>query len=113
MLTINTASFIADAEQGEYAIKYGWIDGTVEVTFERKTRCVHARKCDNNQFIAFDLAARYPTGSKVWKASARFTPEGKIISVQAGVESRSGRIASQPRICGFIADVREQHISQR
>ncbi len=113
MLNINIGSFVADAEQGEYATKYGWTNGTVEVTFQGKTRRVCARKCSDNKFVAFDIASRYPTGSKVWRSAVHFSPEGKIFHISAGVESRSGRIASQPRICGFIEGVREQHISKR
>lgn len=113
MITIDTASFVADAEQSENAVKYGWVDGTVEVTFQSKTRRVPARKCSDNEIIAFDIAARYPTGSKVWKSSVRFSVDGKVRHINAGVESRSGRIASQPRICGFIEGVREQYISKR
>jgi hypothetical protein len=113
MLTIDIASFVADAEQSEYAVQYGWLNGTVEVTFQGKTRRVRARKCDDNQIIAFDMAARYPTGSKVWKSSVRFSVDGKVRHINAGVESRSGRIASQPRICGFIEGVRDEYISKR
>ncbi len=113
MLTLHTDTFIAAETPSEYAVKYGWNEGTVEVTFDRKTRRVrcHAPSEKQKDWDIYDFCARYATGTKVWRASVRHDGQ-RILSVWTGFESRSGR-HSQPRLCGFMADVSKQHISKR
>lgn len=113
MITINTETFVPADKQSDYAVNNGWIDGTVEVAFMGKTRRVECRATagDSSEWIVFDMCARYATGTKVWPAAVKIL-NGKIDYVRTGFESRSGR-HSQPRLCGFLQDVSEKHVSQR
>lgn len=113
MFTIHADTFTADETQSEINLKWGWTDGTIEVTFNRSTRRVDAVKYEDGRIGVRGMVARYPTGSKVWPASVMCNPDGSIFYIRAGVESRSGRIAAQPRLCGFREDVREEYVSQR
>lgn len=112
MLTIDASSFTANAEQDEYATKYGWQDGTIALTFRGKTKTVTARKTKRDEYIVWGIASRYPTGSKVWDTCIRFK-DGKVVGISAGVDSRSGRIARAPMVVGFMSDVADQHHSKR
>ena len=113
MITINAATFAPFKEQSDYAVKNGWIEGTVEVAFMSKTRHVECRapSANDGEWIVFDLCARYATGTKVWPATVKIR-DGKIDYITTGFESRSGR-HSRPRLCGFLQDVCEQHVSKR
>ena len=113
MFTIDTDTFIANDTQDEVCTKYGWTGGSIEVTFQRQTRRVPATKFEDGRMNVGGMVARYPTGSKVWPASVMCKEDGSIWFIRAGVESRSGRLASQPRICGFREGVREEYVSTR
>jgi carbon monoxide dehydrogenase subunit G len=112
MLTIDVSSFVANADQDEYAVKYNWQNGTIAVTWQGKTKTVQARKADK-EFIVWGMGARYPTGTKLWEATIHATHEGKILHVRAGVDSRAGRLAQSPRIVAFMSDAADIHHSKR
>jgi len=113
MLTLHTDTFIPAETPSEYAVKYGWNEGTVEVTFMNRTRRVPCRAPSETKsnWSVFGLCARYATGSKVWHASIIHNGE-RVILVSTGFQSRSGR-HSQPRLVGFTAEVSEAHVSKR
>jgi hypothetical protein len=113
MITLHTDTFAATETPSEYAAEYGWNEGTIEVTFERKTRRVRCIAPGGKQadWTIYGLCARYASGTKVWSASVRHDGQ-RILSLWTGFESRSGR-HSQPRLCGFMADVSQQHVSKR
>lgn len=112
MFTIDTSSFAANTKQDEYAIKYGWQDGTIALTFRGKTKTLTARKTERDEYIVWGIASRYPTGSKVWDTCIRFK-DGKVVDITSGVDSRSGRLARSPMVVGFMSDVADQHHSKR
>ena len=111
-MNIDIASFTANDRQDEYATKYGWLDGTIALTFRGKTKTVTARKTERDEYIVWGIASRYPTGSKLWNTCIRFK-DGKVVDITAGVDSRAGRIARAPMIVGFMSDVADQHHSKR
>jgi hypothetical protein len=113
MITINTETFVANETPSENAIKYGWNEGTIEATFMGKTRRVNCLAPDakSERWAVYGLCARYATGTKVWHATVTFE-DGKVSRVWTGFDNRSRRY-SEPRLCGFIADVGEQHVSRR
>ena len=113
MLKVHTDTFAAAGVPTELAMKYGWNEGTVEVEFMGKTRrlrCLAPTETDHKWTI-YGLCARYHTGTKVWRAVVTFK-DGKLFNIVTGFESRSGR-HSVPQLCGFTADVGEQHRSKR
>jgi hypothetical protein len=113
MFTLHTDTFIATETPSEYAKIEGWNEGTVEATFDGKTRRVRciAPGGKQTEWTIYGLCARYATGTKLWHATIRHSGN-RVLSVWTGFESRSGRY-SQPRVCGFMADVGEQHVSKR
>lgn len=113
MLSINTFSFTADDAQPAYAAEYNWVYGTAEVSLMGKIRRCAVRRVTDQEWAIFDLAAKYPSGGKVWRATANVNVERGTLSIFAGVESRAGRIARQPRLVGFIHDVPNGYISKR
>lgn len=113
-MIVATQTFQPAAELSKWAQKFGWNEGTVEVTFQGKTervRC-HAPKGDEKTWTIYGLCARYATGTKAWPATIWFNVETRTVNVSTGFDNRSGRF-SQPRLVGFIAQVAAQHISQR
>ena len=111
-IILATATFTADDVQGELCAQYGWVDGTAEVTFERKTHRVNVRRVNDTEWVVFSLGARYATGTKVWPACVRFDFAKNKVSVSTGFDNRSGKF-SQPRLCCFLADVGTNVVSQR
>lgn len=114
MLVVRFDTFTATETPSEYAAKYGWNEGTVEVEFMGKTRrvdCLAPDASNSTRWVVYGLCARYATGTKVWPASLVFK-DGKLLHVSTGFYSRSGR-HSQPKLCGFTQDVGEQHVSKR
>ena len=113
MLTLHNDTFIATETPSVYAVQYGWIEGTVEVTFDRKTRRVRCLAPSDKQrdWTIYGLCARYATGTKVWHATIRHDGT-RVLSVWTGFDNRSRRY-SEPRLCGFIDNVGEQHVSKR
>lgn len=113
-MIVHTHSFMPTETPSEYAIKYGWKEGTVEVTFEGKTRRVDciAPNENRNDWVIYHLCARYATGVKVWPATIWFNPEAKTFRVSTGFENRSGRF-TKPRLVGFLADVKTHNVSKR
>lgn len=113
MLTLHTDTFIATETPSEYAKLEGWKEGTVEVTFERKTqrvRCI-APSGGRSYWVIYDLCARYATGKKVWHAYISHDGH-RVTHVSTGFDNRSGRY-SQPRLVGFTDNVGKQHVSKR
>jgi hypothetical protein len=113
MIELNTETFAPAIEPSKNAEKYGWNEGSVEVTFHGKTqrvRCL-APSESRDYWMIYGLCARYATGSKVWHASLTFKG-GRVTHISTGFENRSGRF-SQPRLVGFIENVSEQHVSKR
>jgi len=113
MLTVHFDTFTATETPSENAIKYGWNEGSVEVTFARETRRVRclAPEANSQRWTVYGICARYRTGAKVWPASLVFA-DGKLVHVWTGFENRSGRY-SQPRLCGFTQDAGKQNVSKR
>jgi len=113
MLKIHADTFTATTAPSQWAEEYGWNEGTVEVTFEGKTKRVRCLAPDDkrSEWTIYGLCARYATGTKVWSASVRHDGN-RILSLWTGFESRSGR-HSQPRLVGFIDNVNAAHISKR
>jgi hypothetical protein len=113
MFTLHSDTFTATAVPSQWAEEHGWNEGTVEVTFEGKTRRVRCLAPSEKQkeWTIYGLCARYATGTKAWHASIRHNGE-RILSVWTGFDNRSRRY-SEPRLCGFMADVGEQHVSKR
>ena len=113
MITLHTDTFAATETPSEYAAQYGWNEGTIEVTFERKTSRVRCLAPDDkrSEWTIYGLCARYATGTKLWHASIRHNGE-RILSIWTGFDNRSRRY-SEPRLCGFMADVSQQHVSKR
>jgi hypothetical protein len=113
MFMLHADTFIAAEEPSEYAKIEGWNEGTVEATFDGKTRRVRciAPGGKQTEWTIYGLCARYATGTKLWHATIRHDGN-RVLSVWTGFESRTGR-HSRPRVCGFMADVGKQHISKR
>jgi len=113
MLKIHADTFTATTAPSQWAEEYGWNEGSVEVTFEGKTKRVRCLAPDDkrSEWTIYGLCARYATGTKVWSASVRHDGN-RILSLWTGFESRSGR-HSQPRLVGFIDNVNAAHISKR
>jgi hypothetical protein len=113
MITLHTETFVPAAQKSQYSEKYGWNEGSVEVTFEGKTRRVECLAPNETQahWMIYGLCARYATGSKVWHASLQFK-DGRLLHISTGFDNRSGRF-SQPHLVGFMQDVGKQHISKR
>jgi hypothetical protein len=113
MLTLHFDTFAATETPSENAVKYGWNEGTVEVTFAGETRRVRCLAPDANRhkWTVYGLCARYRTGAKVWPASLVFA-DGKLVHVWTGFENRSGRY-SQPSLCGFTQNADNANVSKR
>ena len=113
MIKLNTETFAPAIEPSKNAEKYGWNEGSVEVTFAGETRRVRclAPKANSQRWTVYGICARYRTGAKVWPASLVFA-DGKLIHVSTGFDNRSGRY-SQPRLCGFTQDAGKQNVSKR
>jgi hypothetical protein len=58
-------TFQTAAEQPEHGF---WVEGTVEVTLQGKTRRVKAHKT-GDEIRAYGLTGRYETGTKAWPAN--------------------------------------------
>lgn len=113
-MIIATETFQPAVTLSAYAEKYGWNEGTVEVTFQGRTERVncHAPKDGGSQWTIYGLSARYATGTKVWPATIWFDAAKRTVRVHTGFDNRCGRF-SQPRLVGFLANVATQHISKR
>lgn len=112
MQMINANTFIANEEQdGHYSI-----DGTVEVTINKITKRVRASKWKNakgeyDQLIAYTIAGRYETGTKVWHCHITQYNDGRE-SIGGGFENRATR--SRIRyIVGFMEAINKDHHSKR
>jgi hypothetical protein len=113
MLTFHFDTFAATETPSDNAVKYGWNEGTAELTFAGETRRVRCLAPDANRhsWTVYGLCARYRTGAKVWPASLMFA-DGKLVHISTGFDNRSGRY-SQPRLCGFTQDADKANVSKR
>ena len=113
MIELHAETFAPAVEPSKYAEKYGWNEGSAEVTFLGKTRRVEciAPSEGRDYWVIYGLCARYATGSKVWRASLT-VENGRVTHISTGFENRSGRF-SQPHLVGFIEGANDQHVSKR
>lgn len=113
MITLHTETFAPAAELSKWAKECNWNEGTVEVTFQGKTRRVEciAPNEKRTDWVIYGLCARYATGSKVWRATI-WHNGSRVTSVSTGFDNRSGRF-SEPRLVGFIEGVGDRHVSKR
>lgn len=93
---INAATWIEDAEQPAH--KY-WIEGTVEVTLDKKTVRVKAiaktTSAGHFSITASGMTGRYQTGMKAWPAQVTQvldpTTNNLWDRIEFGRDERSGR----------------------
>ena len=114
-MDVAVETFQPAAELSKYAKEYNWNEGTVEVAFQGRTQrveCIAPSDGGRKEWTIYGLAARYATGSKVWRATMTLNLETGRCRVSTGFDNRSGRF-SEPRLVGFIAQSSEKNVSKR
>jgi hypothetical protein len=116
MITVHTDT--VETKKETFATRKGPIvldRTTVEITIKgdrRRVRCHRTEHVDGFVTITiFDLAVRFPTGAKVWPASAVYwSKTGVVNNLRPNIDKWTGQNCS---LLGYIADhLDSKHLSK-